>query len=78
MCYVMMSFLREAVSTLSWLSSAILESCLRALTLSTLSALPVPMLTQVYVGASWGPKNGVFARDIPPKREDGDVNSMLL
>ena len=65
-----MSCLREAVSTLSWLSSAILESCLRALTLSTLSALPVPMLTQVYLQASWGLKNGDFARDILPKRED--------
>ena len=74
----MMSFLREAVLTLSWLSSAILESCLRALTLSTLNALPVPMLRQVYVGAPRAPQNGDFARDMLPKWEDGDVSSMLL
>ena len=74
----MMSFLREAVLTLSWLSPAILESCLRALTLSTLSALPVPMLRQVYLQGLKGFKNGDFARDILQKWEDGDVSSMLL
>ena len=34
---------------LAWLSSAILETCLQALKLATLSALPVPMLRQVYL-----------------------------
>ena len=51
--------------------SAILEIWFQALRLAALSALPVPMLRQVYV-------NGVFALDVLQKREDGDVNSMLL
>ena len=53
---------------LAWLSSAILETCLQALKLATLSALPVPMLRQVYAeapgalsGVSRGLINGVFA-----------------
>ena len=41
---------------LAWLSSAILETCLQALKLATLSALPVPMLRQVYVEGFGGPK----------------------
>ena len=58
--------------------SAIWEVWLHACKLTILSALPVPMLRQVYVGASLGARNGVFARDILPKREDDDVNSMSV
>ena len=61
-----------------YISSAILEICLQALRLATLSALPVPMLRQVYVGPSRGLKNGDSARDVLKKRPHGDVNSMLL
>ena len=54
--------------------SAIWEVWLHALKLATLSALPVPMLKQVYVegfgspkGGSRGFENGDFARDILQK-----------
>ena len=57
---------------------AVLEIWFQALRLATLSALPVPMLIQVYVEGFGPPRNGDFARDIPPKWEDGDVSSMLL
>ena len=58
--------------------SAIWEVWLHVLKLTTLSALPVPMLKQVYVRASLGAQNGVFARDVFEKREDDDVNSMSV
>ena len=48
------------------------------MTLSLLNALPVLMLRQVYVEASYELKSGENARDILKKWEDGDVNSMLL
>ena len=57
--------------------SAIWEVWLHALKLATLSALPVPMLKQVYVGV-WAPQNSDFVRDIIKKRSHDDVNSMLI
>ena len=44
--------------------SAIWEVWLHALKLATLSALPVPMLKQVYLHGSYGLKNGISARDV--------------
>ena len=58
--------------------SAIWEVWLHALKLTTLSALPVPMLKQVYLQSLSGLQNDVFARDVLPKREDDDVNLILL
>ena len=56
--------------------SDILEIWSQALRLATLSALPVPMLRQVFAWRIY--VNGVFAWDVFQKREDGDVNTMLL
>ena len=56
----------------------VLEMWFQALRLATLSALPVPMLIQVYLQGLMGLKNGDFARDVLRKWEDGDVRSMLL
>ena len=60
-----------------YISSAILEICLQALRLATLSALPVPMLRQVYLQGLEGPENGDFAKDILKKWAHGHVSSML-
>ena len=45
-------------------SSAISEIFFQAVRLATLSALPVPMLRQVYLQGVYGLENGVFARDV--------------
>ena len=74
----MMSSLQEAILIHLGVPSAILEICVHALKLATLSALPVPMLRQVYVGAPRGAQNRDFARDTLPKWEDGDVMTILL
>ena len=63
---------------LSWAILGFRPDYGHVLTLSTLSALPVPMLRQVYLPRSYGLQNGDFAWDILDKWEDGDVNSMLL
>ena len=47
--------------------SALLETCVQALRLVTFSALPVPMLRQVYLQGFYGLEKGVFARDVLQK-----------
>ena len=58
--------------------SAIWEVWLHVLKLTTLSAVPVPMLKQVYLEGFWALKNGVFAREVCKKWEVGGISSMLL
>ena len=48
-------------------SSAISEIFFQAVRLSTLNALPVPMLRQVYFQGLYGFENGVFAREVLQK-----------
>ena len=75
---VVKSYLQAVILIHLGLVSAIFEICLQALRLATLSALPVPMLRQVYLQGLYGALNGDFARDILKKWEDGDIHSMLL